>query len=193
MPYNPQKHHRRSIRLKGYDYSQEGAYFITICCHNRQGIFGEIKNGKMHLNKYGKIAETEWRKTAVIRNNVELDEFIIMPNHVHGIIKITDVVGAYCNTPQQIRNTTRQIRNTPQQIHNTTQQTGFRSPSQTIGSIIRGFKSTTTKQINQIRHTPGLPVWQRNYYEHIIRNKQALHRIRYYIINNPKKLKATKK
>ena len=103
MNYNPEKHHRRSIRLKGYDYSQIGAYFITICSHKHECIFGEINGNKMCLNEFGDIVETEWLKTPNIRNNVKLDEFIIMPNHLHGIIHIVDLgtnnVGAHCNVP----------------------------------------------------------------------------------------------
>lgn len=87
--YNPKYHHRRSIRLKGYDYTQEGLYFITLCIQDREPIFGEIKNGEMHLNAFGKIAENEWLNTPNIRDNVSLHEHIIMPNHMHGIIEIT--------------------------------------------------------------------------------------------------------
>ena len=176
MRYNPDKHHRQSIRLKGYDYSQEGAYLITICCYNRRCLFGEIYRGKMYLNGYGKIVETEWLKTGKIRHNVELDEYVIMPNHVHGIIYITDVVGAHCNVPLQghaQRNISAQTERFGKSTHNS------------IPTIIKLFKSTVTKQINQLRSTPGLSVWQRNYYEHIIRNEQELHKIRHYIFTNP--------
>jgi len=91
--YNPNIHHRRSIRLKGYDYAQAGLYFITICCQDRACLFGEIQNGEMVLNEYGTIAHNEWIKTHEIRTNVELGEFVIMPNHIHGIIKIMDIGG----------------------------------------------------------------------------------------------------
>jgi len=95
MKYDPQKHHRRSIRLKGYDYTQPGAYFITICAYHRMHVFGEVINGEMVLNETGKIARHEWFKTAEIRPYVKLyeDEFVIMPNHGHGIIRIIDQVG----------------------------------------------------------------------------------------------------
>ncbi len=86
--YNPAIHHRRSIRLKGYDYSQEGLYFVTLCVQDKKFLFGEIEHGKMILNKYGEIAHEEWIKTATLRKNISLDEFIIMPNHMHGIICI---------------------------------------------------------------------------------------------------------
>jgi REP element-mobilizing transposase RayT len=92
MPYDPTRHHRRSIRLKGYDYSQAGAYFITICTQDRAGLFGEIVDGEMRLNEYGQIVRDEWFHTAVVRPCVVLypDEFVVMPNHVHGIIWIVD-------------------------------------------------------------------------------------------------------
>ncbi|MDR1153558.1 MAG: hypothetical protein LBL04_02510 [Bacteroidales bacterium] len=90
MPYNPTIHHRRSIRLKDYDYSQAGLYFITICVQNRHCLFGKITDNKMILNKYGKIAYGEWLKTPNMHPNIQLDEFIVMPNHMHGIIVIAD-------------------------------------------------------------------------------------------------------
>ncbi len=151
-------HYRRSIRLKGYDYSQKGAYFVTICAYNRELLF-EDEGTK-------RILEKEWLSTRDIRQDVVIDEFAVMPNHLHGIIVITDGVGAYCNTPLQNR---------------------FKSPSKTVGAIIRGFKSTTTKQINLVRNTPRSPIWQRNYYDHIIRNEYELNKIREYIQNNPLK------
>ena len=89
--YNPNIHHRRSIRLKGYDYSQAGAYFITICCEDRICRFGDIENGEMKLNEMGLIAHNEWIKTSEIRKNVELDVFVVMPNHIHGIIILNDM------------------------------------------------------------------------------------------------------
>ena len=180
MHYNPTIHHRRSIRLKGYNYSEQGAYFITICRENRAHIFGKIKNSKMILNKAGHIAYNEWLKTEEIRKNITLDSFIIMPNHIHGIIIIKSQapVRAYCNTPQ--RDTP--PRDTPQR-----DTPKLKSPSQNLGAIIRGYKSTITKQINLLLDTPGIKLLQRNYYERIIRNDLALLRIRRYIDNNPTK------
>ncbi len=168
MNYDPNKHHRRSIRLKNYDYSQPGAYFITICTHNRQNLFGEIVDGEMILNEFGKIVYNEWLNTANIRPNIIVDEFIVMPNHLHGILIIVDNCrGTLQRAPAMER---------------------FGQPtSNSIPTIIRLFKSACTKQINIIRQSPANPVWQRNYYEHIIRNENELDRIREYIINNPLK------
>ncbi len=182
MKYNPNIHHRRSIRLKGYDYSQTGMYFITICTQNRECIFGEIVNDGNGmkicvLNEYGKIAEKEWIKTAEIRPDVRIDTFVIMPNHLHGIIRIiADSVGAYCNTPRQ-----EELR------AEVPYASLFKSPSKNIGAIVRGYKASVTKQINILRNQPGVPVWQRNYYEHIIRDEESYSRISEYIKYNPLK------
>ncbi|MFH1890941.1 MAG: transposase [Candidatus Kuenenbacteria bacterium] len=182
MKYDSQKHNRKSIRLPGHNYSQEGHYFVTICTEKRRLFFGKIENEKMVLNKLGAIIKQEWLKTPKIRKNVKLDEFIIMSNHIHGIIIINDqstCVGAYCNTPR---------RNTPKNKNNNDRaycNTPLRSPSHTLGAIIRGFKSTTTKQIN-LQFGYNYFAWQRNYYEHIIKDEESLYNIRRYIIDNPK-------
>jgi putative transposase len=163
-------HHRRSIRLKEYDYGAAGYYYITICTYDHQCLFGEIENGKSLLNQNGKIVRTEWAKTPVIRPNVSLDEFVIMPNHLHGIIIIDNNVGAHRNVPLHQSSTVGQF---------------GKSISNSIPTIVKLYKSTVTKQINLLRKTPAQPVWQRNYYEHIIRNDKELFNIRQYINNNP--------
>ena len=170
-PYDPNRHHRRSIRLKGYDYTQPGAYFVTICTHERAHLFGRVVDGEMVLNAWGEIVRDEWFRTADIRANVELyaDEFVVMPNHVHGIIWIVETgVGA-----------TRQVAPTTDRP---------RGPvSGSLGAIIGQYKSAVTRRINIQRNTPGGRVWQRNYYEHIIRTQRALHAIRRYIADNPRR------
>ncbi len=143
MTYDPNIHHRRSIRLKGYDYAQEGLYFITICCQDREHRFGTIENGKMILNDAGKIADECWLEIPKHFPNVVLHEHIIMPNHVHGIIEIANgIEGAKNNSPQRSpeRNETPDIG-----AKNISPQQGFKSPSKTIGSIVRGFKIGVTK------------------------------------------------
>ncbi|MDF5716226.1 MAG: hypothetical protein PUP93_20655 [Rhizonema sp. NSF051] len=104
MEYNPEIHHRTSIRLKGYDYSSDGAYFVTICTYQRECLFGEIVDGKMLLNEYGKIIASKWEQSSTIRQEIELDEWIVMPNHFHGIIFITNQpsVGANGCSPLQM-------------------------------------------------------------------------------------------
>jgi len=163
MNYNPKIHHRRSMRLKDYDYSQAGVYFVTICSQNRDCLFGEIVDDRMRLNKYGIIAKDEWRRSEQIRKEIKLDEFIVMPNHLHGIIFIENTVGANGRSPLHRKN----------------------MGSKTLSSFMAGYKSFVTKQINILRQTPGILVWQRNYYEHIIRNETELNKIREYIIYNP--------
>ena len=157
MKYNPDIHHRRSIRLKHYDYSQEGAYFVTVCTNDKEWLFGDVINGEMQLNDMGNVTLQCWKEIPKHFPNAVLDEFIVMPNHIHGIV-IFNAVGAKNISPLQ---------------HGT---------SMTIGSVIRGFKIGVTKwaRANGASHDP----WQRNYYEHIIRNQPELNKIREYIINN---------
>lgn len=165
---------RTSLRLPEYDYSQAGRYFVKICTHEKKCIFGKVEEGKMQLNELGKIVEKNWNKTLEMRENISLDAFIVMPNHIHGVITFTNNlrgnVGANCHSPKNDR----AYSNTPLQ-----------SPSNTLGAIIRGFKSATTKEINIFRATPKVPVWQRNYYEHVIRNDESFEKIYEYILTNP--------
>ena len=184
--YNPTIHHRRSIRLKGYDYSQAGLYFITICCQDRVCRLGKIENGVMICNELGEIAYREWMKTAELRPQIELDAFMVMPNHIHGILKINemnmDTLHSPNNTGDNMGDNTGEC-NSP---NNTGEcNSPLRSPSNTIGAIIRGYKSSVTKQFGLMGFDEKL--WQRNYYEHIIRDEQSYQIISEYIINNPKK------
>lgn len=186
--YNPDKHHRRSIRLQGYDYSQAGLYFITICCEDRICRFGQVENGTMILNKYGQIAYNEWMKTPEIRPNVKLHEFVVMPNHIHGIIQLLDIGRGELHSPDD-----NELHSPDDKLHSPDDNRGvcktpLRGPSQTIGAIVRGYKSSVTKQINLLRafDTP-IKLWQRNYHDHIIRNEQSYQRISEYIKNNPAK------
>ena len=159
---------RRSIRLKGYDYSQPGAYFITVVTQDRAHVFGEVVDGQMRLNEAGRMVQADWQRTAEIRPRVDLDAFVVMPNHVHGIIVLT----AGCRGTLQRAPT------------HTVGQFG-KPTSDSVPTIVRLFKSATTCRINEMRGTPGAPVWQRNYYEHIIRDDAALQRIREYVASNP--------
>jgi REP element-mobilizing transposase RayT len=179
------KYRIESVRLPGHDYSQPGAYFITICTHNRQCLFGEIVDGEIMLNKFGELVKTEWQKTGIIRPNIFIDAFVIMPNHLHGILIINDN-DEFCYG----RDTLQRVSTIGRKTNENNQIEQFGKPTKnSIPTIVRLFKSTTTKQINQIRQTPGIPVWQRNYYEHIIRDTYDLSRIRHYIANNPKNWK----
>lgn len=157
MPYNPDIHHRRSIRLKEYDYSQAGAYYVTLCTYQRECLFGEIIDGEMRLNDWGRIIYDSWEWLGQQYAYVDLYEWVIMPNHFHGIIVIDDRRGGSRTALTQ----------------------------KPLGRLVGAFKTVSSKQINKLRDNPGCPVWQRNYYEHVIRNDDDLNRIREYIINNP--------
>ena len=163
-------HSRRPLRLRAYDYSQPGAYFVTLCTHNRQCMFGNISDNEMLLNSQGRIVEEEWLRTAHIRRQVTLDTFVVMPNHIHGIVVINE------STFSANVGATRRVAPTH----------GGHGPAPgTLGAIVGQFKSTATKRINASRGSPKSLVWQRNYYEHVVRNEESLNRIREYIVNNP--------
>jgi REP element-mobilizing transposase RayT len=187
MPYEPQKHHRRSIRLKGYDYTQAGAYFVTLCIRNRDCLLGEIIQGIMHLSPFGRIVEKEWYRTATVRRNVELDAFVIMPNHIHGIIILTDT------NRNPLRATRRYLpASSPDFIERVAPTAGIMDKpllkcplSGSLGAMLGQFKSLSAKRINRLRQTPGVPVWQRDFYDHIIHREASLHAIQRYIVENP--------
>lgn len=176
---------RQSIRLKHYDYSQAGYYFITICTHDRIHRFGKIIDEKMRLNDAREIVADEWEKTPIMRKNIQLDEWIIMPNHFHAII----AVGARCTRPP---NNTRPMNNTRPLTENGRTENGRMQSAPTgsrvvLGDIVRGFKSSVTKRVRQLPNMNDTRLWQRNYWEHIIRNENELNHIRNYIRHNPQK------
>jgi len=162
MTYDSTKHHRRSLRLPAYNYAQAGAYFVTLVTHARECLFGQVIDGEMRLNALSEVVAEEWQRTADVRREVELDVFVVMPNHAHGIV-VFNPVGAHGCAPL------------PQPFR----------PPRSLGSFVAGFKAAVTKRINGIRGTPELPVWQRNYHEHVIRNEEDRDRIRQYIAGNP--------
>jgi putative transposase len=166
--HNPFRHQRRSIRLPGYDYSSPGPYFITICTYRKECLFGNVADDGVVLNDYGEIVRDEWERSAKIRPELDLDAFVVMPNHFHGILHIvgsSNVVGAHGHAP---------LRHPP-----------LRRPPRSIGSCVARFKGVATRRINAERDAAGKPVWQRNYYEHIVRDEADLARIRDYIATNP--------
>ena len=178
MTYNPTIHRRKSIRLQGYDYSQDGAYFITVCTHNRVPLFGEIVDGVMVLNTAGQIVEKCWYAIPEHFPQVTLDEFVVMPNHVHGIITVgANNVGANDYLPLPSDETPIQSNEPPRPLQHGT--------SRTIGSMVRGFKIGVTRWFRA--NTDIHAVWQRNYYEHIIRNEDAYLKIAEYIQTNPQR------
>ncbi len=178
MPNNAGEKRRRSTRLSGYDYAQTGAYFVTICTHGRLPLFGEIIGDEMRLNEAGRIVWDCWQAIPDHHPHAETDAFIVMPNHIHGIIFIRD------DAPDRIQGVGSGVganNYSPLQP----KRTQFRSPTRTLGSIVRGFKVGVTKWF---RANTGISVvWQRNYYEHVIRDETALHNVRQYTIHNPAK------
>ena len=177
-------HHRRSIRLQGYDYTQPGAYFVTICTHGREMLFGQVVDGEMMLNDYGEIVREEWFRTAQVRPYVALfeDEFVVMPNHIHGIVWIVETDDPVGATQRAVG---AQRRCAPTTNVRPRGATPNNVPPRSLGAIVRGFKSAVTRRINARRGTPGARVWQRNYWEHVIRDERALDAIRRYIAANP--------
>ncbi len=164
MVYDPRKHRRRSIRWFAYDYAQAGAYFVTICTADRQGPLGQVEGVEVRLSGLGQIAATCWRAIPEHFEDVELDAFVVMPNHVHGIIVIGDGRARHASPLQG----------------------AAKGPERrSVGSIVGAYKSAVTRRIRETGGTPGAALWQRNYYEHVIRSEQQLSRIRRYIEANP--------
>jgi REP element-mobilizing transposase RayT len=165
---------RRSIRLQGYDYFQVGAYYITVCTRNRECLFGNVVDGQMQLNEAGKIIQSVWDELPHSYEGVALNAFIIMPNHVHGVIEICAPVGAIHESPLSSIGKSR-----------ATVERVFDRRRMLLAKLVGRFKMVTAKQINALRGSSGEPLWQRNYYEHVIRDDRSLNRIRQYIADNP--------
>ena len=155
------KHHRKSLRLHGYDYSQGGVYFVTIGAYRFSHKFGRIVDGEMRPNDLGRLVAEEWQKTAIVRTAVHIDLFIVMPNHFHGLIFMLD------EPPQKAQPSSRTIQ------------------ANSLGSIVGQFKSIVTKRSRSLLPPPSMPIWKRNYHDHVVRNEGTLNRIRQYILSNP--------
>lgn len=169
MTYDPERHHRRSIRLRGYDYAQAGAYFVTICSDERRCLFGRVADEEMRLSAVGRIVEEEWLRTGALRTNVDLDAYVVMPNHMHGIVLIVDDAADDAGTARRAPTSER-----------------FGQPvAGSLGTIVRAFKSAVTRRANQVRGTPGATVWQSSFYEHVVRNDRQLDHFRRYVAANP--------
>ncbi len=162
--------HRKSLRLKNYDYSTEGAYFITLVIKNREPLLGTIINGEMQCSEEGSVISSLWEKIPEYYPNVVLDYYVVMPDHFHGILMISNVVAGSSRHDMNEYSESKK---------------GQGDPAPTIGSIIGYYKFQTTKSINRIRNSEYKKYWQRNYYDRIIRNEKELLGIREYIVNNP--------
>jgi len=173
----PDKHNRRSIRLGGYDYAQPGAYFVTICTRDRESLFGHVVNGEMHFNEAGEIAQRCWEDIPAHFPSVKLDAFVVMPNHVHGIIVI-GCKGEASVPPHAFQEQSGSDASPLRQPPHGTQ------PG-SLSAIVQNFKSISTRRMNAACGAPGRPLWLRNYYEHIVRSEQELTAIREYIMANP--------
>ena len=200
---------RRAMRLRDYDYSQPGAYFVTICAQHRKCLFGAITDGKMQLNEIGQIVVECWNHSRQHFPSVELGESVIMPNHFHGIISWgiggtkdpQPLVGGFClgvssRSPRPSENATNPTRRgfllgcffkVPSSVGTNPTNRRGEVPSPSLGKIVAYFKYQSTKHINQHHNTPGTRVWQRNYHDHIIRDDPDLQRLRQYIQDNPMK------
>jgi putative transposase len=163
--FDPKIHHRRSIRLKGYDYSQAGIYFVTMVTKGRKNLFGEVLDGEMRLNECGEIIAETWQWLAIQYPYIELGAWIVMPNHFHGILIIDDSCWGGSRTAP----------------------TGMKR--KTLGRLIGAFKTVSTKKMNILRHSEGSILWQRDFYDRIIRNQQELELTWRYIESNPARWK----
>ncbi len=165
MPDDYHHNDRKTIRLREYDYSQPGEYFITICTYGKQNIFGTVNEDSVLLSPIGRIVKRCWEDIPKHFKNVELDEFIIMPNHFHGIIILHEHVGTR---------------------HAVSLREQFGKPiKRSISTIVRSFKSAVTKNVNEMQLSYEVRLWQSRYYDRIIRNDKELDNVRDYIANNP--------
>ncbi len=181
MTHDPDKHHRQSIRLKGHDYAQPGAYFVTICTRDRQCLFGHVVNGEMRLNEAGQIAQRCWEDIPHHFPHAVLDAVTIMPNHVHGIIVITESGRGEASVPGNSLGTRTGRTDASPLREGRPNGTQPRS----LSAIMQNFKSICTRKTNTARGAPATPVWQRGFYEHVIRTEAELMTIREYVLGNP--------
>lgn len=184
MPRDYKKYHthHRSRRLAGWNYAHAAAYFVTICAHDRVCLFGEVERGQMYLNARGRIVAEEWQRSEALRDEVHLDAFVVMPNHVHGIVVIAPPETDALTDPRGYH-----LHVAMQRAASLPVDDGDRVNVQpkSLGAVVRSYKSSATRRINRMRGTPGEPVWQRNYHDRIIRNETEWRRIRRYIETNP--------
>ena len=197
---NPDHQHRRSIRLPAFDYRERGAYFVTVCTHERRHLLGEVAGGMLRLNEVGRVVAACWDDLPRHYHGIELDAFVVMPNHIHGIIVLAGTPdvgdaapGAQNESVVRARERATQVSPLPGR-NGDTRGTGPepRGPTRgSLGVIIGSFKASVTRRIGELARAdatftlPAPPLWQRNYYEHILRDDAQLDRARRYILENP--------
>jgi REP-associated tyrosine transposase len=169
---------RKSPRLQGYDYSQSGAYFVTICTYQRQLFFGDVIEDEMRLTALGELAAWHWQDLPNHFSHIDLDSFVVMPNHVHGIVLITDDMDVVPTKPPNINVGTQSI------VSDAIQSPPAKRP--VLGTIIGTYKAAVTRKANRQLSFEGR-IWQGRFYDHIIRNETSLNKIRQYVIYNPAK------
>lgn len=174
--------------MPGFDYSQAGVYFVTICVRMGSSMFGDVVAGRVRLNTAGRTAAKCWLEIPTHFPNVTLDAFVVMPNHVHGILVINEIQGAIGVGAQRAAPLRVRVRTSVSHAHASVSAVPNGVTPGSLGAIVRSFKSATTKRINEVRHTSGKPVWQRNYHDRIIRDDRELYRARRYILSNPDRL-----
>jgi putative transposase len=171
---------RRSVRLQEFDYGGNAVYFITICTAGREMLFGIVRDGAMAMNEFGWIVWEEWENSAKIRSEIVLNDFVVMPNHLHALVTIVPHEGD--ESDRQIPSSEENRVADETRAHS---RAPLRRTPRSLGSFVAGFKSAATTRINTLRGTAGTPVWQRNYYERIVRNEHARSQIASYIEFNP--------
>ena len=180
MPYNPAIHNRHSIRLPGYDYTQPGAYYLTILAHKKEHLFGQVVDGEVKLSPVGEIVQEQWLQIPRHFSNVVLDAFVIMPNHMHGIVVITKGE-VHTGIPIRLESTTSQSHT---QSESLATPPILGSEPGSLPAIVQNLKSVRSRKINKLLKTPGPTIWHRNYYEHVIRDEADFERVVTYIESN---------
>lgn len=175
MQYDPSRHHRRTLRLPQHTYASRGSYYVTICTAVRGEIFGTVRRGALHYNAIGRIVYATWLSLPEHYAHVHRDAFVVMPDHVHGILTFDGTQAEFDDSNA-----------TPAGI----------APPLRPGSlpvVIRAFKSAATREVNRMHNTPGATLWQGRYYEHVVRDDADMERIRRYIADNPARWRAPKR
>ena len=168
MTYDRELHHRQSIRWQEHDYAASGTYFVTICTADRACLFGDVLDSETRVNALGRIVEDEWVRTGVVRPEVVIDVFVVMPNHLHGFVTLR---------PDESRQ--------DPGANMAQGDAALRRPPRSLGSMIAAFKQVTTVRINEVRGTPGASIWQRGYHDRVVRDGDEFDRIAEYIVTNP--------